>query len=194
MVNGFCGQCARSVRSLHRLAKRLRNAASIDVIFLCPKFMNPPLKLPPAVDGFEAGSTIKTDAEASLLNYLFERCGSDRRFKVGDTRPSYADYDSIKGPLEALDSNRGCSKRQFLDLHGRKWSVQYNVADARASLCNEEARLESCTACSAPSSTHIHTFTSATHIRGHCRHDVHGRVPRASLDTFATEDVPRSDQ
>ena len=157
-------------------------------------FINPPLKLPSAGDGFEAGSTIKTDAEASLLNYLFERCDSDRRFKVGDTRPSYADYDSIKGPLEALDSNRGCSKRQFLDLQGRKWSVEYRVGDQRASLRNEEARLQSRTACSVPSSTHIKTFTFATHIRGHCRHEVNGRGPRASLDTFATEDSPRSDQ
>ena len=194
MVNGFCGQCARSVRSLHRLAKRLRNAASIDVIFLCPKFMNPPLKLPPAVDGFEAGATVKTDEEATLLSNLFKDCGSDRKFSIGDRRPSYTDYDSIKGPLEALHRDRKCGKRQFLDRQGHKWSVKYDVGAQRASLVNEEAHTESRTPCSVPSSTHIHTFTSATHIRGHCRHDVDGRGPRASLDTFATEDSPRSDQ
>ena len=198
MVKGFCRQRAHSVRSLHRLAKRLRNAG--DVNFPCPNFTHvhdPSPKLPSAEDGFAAGSNVKTEEEASLLSDLFRRCGSARRFKVGDRRPSYPDYNSIKGALEPLDRERGCSKRQFLDSRGRKWSVKYNATSCKsgsASLINEEARLESSTACSVPSSTHINTSTSAAHIRGHCRHDVHGRVPRASLDTFATEDSPRSDQ
>ena len=130
-------------------------------------FMNPPLKLPSAVDGFEAGQEVKTDEEATLLSDLFKRCDrADRKFSVGDRRPSYTDFDSIKGPLEALDRNRGCSKRQFLDRHDRKWSMKYDAGDQRASLVNEEVRLESRTPCSVPSSRHIRTFTSATHIRG----------------------------
>ena len=72
-----------------------------------------------------------------------------------------------------------------MDRQGRKWSVAYHDSEKRACLVDEEARLESRTACSVPSSTHINNFTFATHMRGHCRHDVNGRGPRASLDTFA---------
>ena len=158
----------RSPKSPPRSKKRQKIA---DVHFPRPKshsFTDPPLKLPPAVDGFEAGATVKTDEEATLLSNLFKRCGrSDRKFSVGDRRPSYPDYVSIQGPLEALDRNRGCSKRQFLDRQDRKWSVQYNATTARASLCNEEARLQSRTACSVPISTRIHTFTSTMHARPH---------------------------
>ena len=173
----------RSPRSPLRSSDRHKIA---DVHFPRPKshsFTDPPLKLPPAVDGFEAGATVKTDEEAKLLSNLFKRCGKDRKFSVGDRRPSYPDYDSIKGPLEALDRDRGCSKMQFLDRRDRKWSVIYHVQNQRAALCNEEARLESRTPCSVPSSIHIHTLTSATHIRGHCRHDRHRReVSRAALN------------
>ena len=156
----------RSPKSPPRSKKRQKIA---DVHFPRPKshsFTDPPLKLPPAVDGFEAGAYVKTDEEATLLSNLFKDCGSDRKFSIGDRRPSYPDYDSIKGPLEALHRDRKCGKRQFLDRQGHKWSVKYDVGAQRATLVNEEARLESCTPCSVPSSTHIHTFTSATHIRG----------------------------
>ena len=155
----------RSPRSPLRSSDRHKIA---DVHFPRPKshsFTDPPLKLPPAGDGFEAGANIKTDEEAKLLSNLFKDCGSDRKFSIGDRRPSYPDYDSIKGPLQALHRDRGCSKMQFLDRRDRKWSVKYDVGAQRASLVNEEARLESRTPCSVPSSTHIHTFTSAMHAR-----------------------------
>ena len=157
----------RSPRSPLRSSDRHKIA---DVHFPRPKshsFTDPPLKLPPAGDGFEAGANIKTDEEAKLLSNLFKDCGSDRKFSIGDRRPSYPDYDSIKGPLEALHRDRGCSKMQFLDSRDRKWSVQYNVTNRRAALCNEEARLESRTTFSVPISTRIHTFTSTMHTRPH---------------------------
>ena len=135
---------------------------------------------------------IESEAEASALNKLFMRGESDR-FVVGKPGPSYNDFLAIRARLEGLDRDRNCSKLQFLDRQDRKWSVVYHDSEKHACLVDEEARLESRTPCSVPSSTHINTST-ATHMRGHCRHDVHGRVPRASLDTFATEDVPRSDQ
>ena len=72
---------------------------------------------------------------------------------------------------------------QFLDRRDRKWSVKYDVGAQRASLVNEEAHTESRTPCSVPSSTHIRTFTSATHIRGllpRRRWKSSSRVPRFS--------------
>ena len=137
---------------------------------------------------------IESEAEASALNKLFMRGESDQQFAVGKPGQTYLDFLAIQARLEALDRDRNCSKLQFLDRQGRKWSVAYHDSEKRACLVDEEARLESRTACSVPSSTHINNFTFATHMRGHCRHDVNGRCPRASLDTFATEDVPRSDQ
>ena len=104
---------------------------------------------------------IESEAEASALNKLFMRGESDR-FVVGKPGPSYNDFLAIRARLEGLDRDRNCSKLQFLDRQDRKWSVLFHHLNKRARLVDEEAR----TACSVPSSTHIHTFTSATHIRG----------------------------
>ena len=145
----------RSPRSPPRSAKRHKIA---DVHFPRPKshsFTDPPLKLPPAGDGFEAGANVKTDEEATLLSNLFKDCGSDRKFSVGDRRPSYPDYDSIKGPLEALHRDRKCGKRQFLDRQGHKWSVKYDVGAQRASLVNEEARTVYCVPSSNTFTLHV---------------------------------------
>ena len=144
--------------------------------------------------GNEPGPVITSEEEASALKKLFMRGESDQRFAVGKPGPTYNDFLAIRARLEALDRDRNCSKLQFLDRQDRKWSVAYKDSQKCACLVDEEARLESRTPCSVPSSTHIHTFTAATHMRGHCRHDVNGRGPRASLDTFATEDARRSDQ
>ena len=135
--------------------------------------------------GDEPGPVIKSKAEAAALNKLFVRGESDPQFAANKPGPSYNDFRAIRARLEALDRDRNCSKLQFLDRQGRKWSVAYHDSEKRACLVDEEARLESRTACSVPSSTHINNFTFATHMRGHCRHDVNGRGPRASLDTFA---------
>jgi hypothetical protein len=113
------------------------------------------------------------------VNELLERCESDQRFAVGKPGPSYNDFLAIRARLETLDRDRECSKLQFLDGQDRKWSVVYQDSVKRAYLVDEEAR----TACSVPSSAHINTSTSATHIRGHCRHDRHRReVSRAALN------------
>ena len=142
--------------------------------------------------GAEPGRVITSEGEASALNKLFMR-GESNQFAVNKPGPSYNDFLAIRARLEALDRDRNCSKQQFLDRRGRKWSVAYHDSEKRACLVDEEARLES-RSLQRPNSTHINTFTSATHMRGHCRHEVNGRGPRASLDTFATEDSPRSDQ
>ena len=116
------------------------------------------------------------------MNKLFMRGESDR-FVVGKPGPSYNDFLAIRARLEGLDRDRNCSKLQFLDRQDRKWSVLFHHLNKRARLVDEEARLESRTPCSVPSSIHIHTLTSATHIRGHCRHDRHRReVSRAALN------------
>ena len=133
--------------------------------------------------GDEPGPVIKSKAEAAALNKLFMRGESDQQFAVNKPGPSYNDFRAIRARLEALDRDRNCSKLQFLDRQGRKWSVAYHDSEKRACLVDEEARLESRTPCSVPSSIHIHTLTSATHIRGHCRHDRHRReVSRAALN------------
>ena len=153
----------RSAKSPPRSSKRQKIA---DVHFPRPKshsFTDPPLKLPPAGDGFEAGAKVKTDEEATLLSDLFKRCGSDRKFSVGDRRPSYTDFHSIKGPLEALDRDRKCGKRQFLDRQGHKWSVKYDVGAQRASLVNEEARLESRSLQRPKFHTHSHLHVHDAH-------------------------------
>ena len=112
--------------------------------------------------GDEPGPVIKSKAEAAALNKLFVRGESDPQFAANKPGPSYNDFRAIRARLEALDRDRNCSKLQFLDREGHKWSVMFHHLNKRARLVDEEAR----TACSVPSSTHIHTFTSATHIRG----------------------------
>ena len=112
--------------------------------------------------GNKPGAVITSEEAASALNKLFMRGESDQQFAVNKPGPSYNDFRAIRARLEALDRDRNCSKLQFLDRQDRKWSVLFHHLNKRARLVDEEAR----TACSVPSSTHIHTFTSATHIRG----------------------------
>ena len=136
-------------------------------------------RLPLAGDGSKPGPVINSEAAARALDKLFMRRESDQLFAVGKPSPSYKDFLAIRARLETLDCDRECSKLQFLDRQGHKWSVRYDNYHKTAYLVDEEAR----TACSVPSSTHINTSTSATHIRGHCRHDRHRReVSRAALN------------
>ena len=139
-----------------------------------------------AGDGSEPGPVITSEAAAAAVNELFERCESDLRFAVDKSGPSYDDLKAIQTPLEALDRDRGCSKMQFLDRQDLKWRVRYQDSDKRAYLVDEEARLESRTLCSVPSSTHIHTFTSTMLTRRPHR-------PRLPSKRGPSR-VPRSDQ
>ena len=119
-------------------------------------------KQPLAGDGSKPGPVIKSKAAAAALNELFERYKSHLRFAVDKPGPSYNDFLAIRARLETLDRDRECSKLQFLDRQDRKWSVAYKDSQKCACLVDEEAR----TACSVPSSTHINTSTSVTHMRG----------------------------
>ena len=91
---------------------------------------------------------ITSEAAAAALNELFERCESDLRFAVNERGPSYDQGLAIKASLEALDRDRECSKLQFLDREGHKWSVAYHDSEKRACLVDEGAKAESRTALS----------------------------------------------
>ena len=125
------------------------------------------MRLPPqtslAGTGAEPGPVITSEAAAAAVNQLFERCESDLRFAVGKPGPSYDDLKAIQTPLEALDRDRKCGKRQFLDRQGHKWSVKYDVGAQRASLVNEEARLESRSLQRPKFHTHSHLHVHDAH-------------------------------
>ena len=121
--------------------------------------MRSPPQSPLAGTGAEPGPVITSEEVASALNKLFMR-GESNQFAVNKPGPSYNDFLAIRARLEALDRDRNCSKQQFLDRRGRKWSVKYHDSEKRACLVDEEARLES-RSLQRPNSTHINTFTSA---------------------------------
>ena len=135
-------RCSHGARTGHDFHRREGPHASLV------QTSNP--KLPLAGDGSEPGPVITSEAAAAAVNELFERCESDLRFAVNERGPSYDQGLAIKASLEALDRDRECSKLQFLDREGHKWSVAYHDSEKRACLVDEEAR----TACSVPSYTH----------------------------------------
>ena len=93
--------------------------------------------------GDEPGPVIKSKAEAAALNKLFVRGESDPQFAANKPGPSYNDFRAIRARLEALDRDRNCSKLQFLDREGHKWSVNYNHSTKRVFLVDEGAKAES---------------------------------------------------